>query len=187
MFQSEFADQLWLSGAAGLVMIGFGVSALRGGGGDDDAGEAPARAGHPVLVSAAVLAFAELGDKTQLSVATLAAVADPLGAWLGATLALLLTSTVAAVAERLTPVGGWAVVAWVVQVLVAMWWWGQGPPWWAQAPQWSGQGPQWWGQVPQWSAQGRRSWGPGPQWCSCRSMIRRRPSFRMPSATRRRP
>jgi competence protein ComEC len=35
-------------------------------------------------------------------------------------------ATVAAVAERLTPVGGWAVVAWVLQVLVAVWWWRPG-------------------------------------------------------------
>lgn len=35
-------------------------------------------------------------------------------------------ATVAAVAERLTPVGGWAVVVWAVQVLVAIWWWRPG-------------------------------------------------------------
>jgi competence protein ComEC len=35
-------------------------------------------------------------------------------------------ATVAAVAERLTPVGGWAVVAWVLQLLVAVWWWRPG-------------------------------------------------------------
>jgi len=35
-------------------------------------------------------------------------------------------ATVAAVAERVTPLGGWAVVAWAVQVVVAAWWWRPG-------------------------------------------------------------
>ncbi len=35
-------------------------------------------------------------------------------------------ATVAAVAQRVTPVGGWAVAVWAVQVLVAVWWWRPG-------------------------------------------------------------
>jgi putative Ca2+/H+ antiporter (TMEM165/GDT1 family) len=49
-----------------------------------------------VLGIALLLALAELGDKTQLTVAVLSTVQPPAGTWLGATLGLLGTSAVAA-------------------------------------------------------------------------------------------
>ena len=61
-----------------------------------------------------------------------ALVASLLPAWLvtpvmaPAALGTRWVATVAAVAERVTPVGGWAAAAWVVQLLVAMWWWRPG-------------------------------------------------------------
>ena len=43
---------------------------------------------------------AELGDKTQLAVAGLGSTSDPLAVWLGATLALTLTSALGVLAGR---------------------------------------------------------------------------------------
>jgi putative Ca2+/H+ antiporter (TMEM165/GDT1 family) len=84
---------------AAALFAGFGVQALlqaRDGETDDEAVDVGA--GSPILATAWLLGLAELGDKTQLAVASLGAVQSPAGTWLGATAALTLTSTVAALA-----------------------------------------------------------------------------------------
>ncbi len=67
----------------GLVFIMFAVLALRD---DDDDDAAKARVAQSVVVSIALtIAVAEMGDKTQIATATLAAQANPLATWVGAT------------------------------------------------------------------------------------------------------
>lgn len=88
-----------IRGAAALLFAGFGVQALLQAQRDEPEDEVVAvGAGSPILATAWLLGLAELGDKTQLAVASLGAVQSPVGTWLGATAALTLTSTVAAIA-----------------------------------------------------------------------------------------
>ena len=88
---------------AALVFAGFGVHTLITAAPDDleeegDDVTVPLGLTVPWLASATLLALAELGDKTQLSVAALSTVQDPLATWLGATAALVGSSAVAALA-----------------------------------------------------------------------------------------
>ncbi|MBF0294141.1 MAG: TMEM165/GDT1 family protein [Magnetococcales bacterium] len=86
---------------AGLFAV-FGVQSLRASGADDqeDSEEEP-KSGHGILLSAFLLIFvAELGDKTQIAVASLAGTAPPVPVWVGATLALSLSSALGVVAGR---------------------------------------------------------------------------------------
>ncbi len=69
--------------AAGLLFVGFAVLALRGE--DDDDPEPVVRARGVIASIAMTIAIAEMGDKTQLATAALAARSNPVGAWLGAT------------------------------------------------------------------------------------------------------
>ncbi len=77
--------------AAGALFLLFAVLAWRDVGGDDDEGGegAPSGSGlrtHSVVASIALtIAIAEFGDKTQLATAALAAQANPVATWLGAT------------------------------------------------------------------------------------------------------
>lgn len=76
--------------AGGLVFLGFAVWTLRGGDDDDD-DAAPSGdvrgVSRVVVVSIATAIFlAELGDKTMLATATLAAKENPALVWVGATL-----------------------------------------------------------------------------------------------------
>ncbi|MCB9682093.1 MAG: TMEM165/GDT1 family protein [Alphaproteobacteria bacterium] len=79
---------------AAVLFLVFGVLTLRDEG-DDEAPDTLAE-GHPVLLTVSALLLAELGDKTQLTVAALAAASDPWSTWVGATVALTATSTLAA-------------------------------------------------------------------------------------------
>ena len=90
--------------AAALLFAAMGILAIRSGAEEDDDDDVPEETPSgrsPILATAALLALAELGDKTQIAVATLATVESPVGVWLGATLALTTTSALAAWA------GGW--------------------------------------------------------------------------------
>jgi len=62
---------------------------------DDDAPLTPARAGSTVLLSFAALFVAELGDKTMLASAALAAREGPLMTWLGGTAGFVLADALA--------------------------------------------------------------------------------------------
>lgn len=79
--------------AVGVLFLVFGLSALRArqGAGDDEVMvETP---GHGVFMTTFLMIFlAELGDKTQIAVAGLSAAEPPGDVWLGATLALFMTS-----------------------------------------------------------------------------------------------
>ena len=112
----------------GLLFLGFAVWTLRdaeaGGPGEEDAidGQGPALvAGRSIVVSVAAAMFlAELGDKTMLATATLAAQGSPLHTWVGATVGIILSGTLgvlvgrvfgARLPERVTRLGSAALFA----------------------------------------------------------------------------
>lgn len=79
----------------------FGLLALRDSDDDEDKGELRTPSGRGTLLSALLLIFvAELGDKTQIAVAGLASTQPPVPVWVGATLALALTSALGVLAGR---------------------------------------------------------------------------------------
>ena len=112
----------------GVLFLGFAAWSLRSddndagdGGGDSSAGGAdsgadgavgdaggsadgamPSRPARAVVVSVAVAVFvAELGDKTQLATATLAAQGPPVLVWIGATIGIIAAGAVGVVVGRL--------------------------------------------------------------------------------------
>lgn len=83
------------------LFAGFALRAWRAAAVPEDAGELGAPRGRGVLLTTFGLIFiAEFGDKTQLAVAALSGTANPLAVWVGATLALGLTSLLGVVAGR---------------------------------------------------------------------------------------
>ena len=86
--------------AGGVMFLGFAVWNLRGGeeeGEEEDAGTG----GRSVLVSVAVAMFvAELGDKTMLATATLAAQGNPVLVWIGATAGIIASGTLGVLLGR---------------------------------------------------------------------------------------
>lgn len=80
----------------------FGLQALRAEEEDkDNDGEIKEKSGHGIfLTTFLMITAAEFGDKTQLAVAALSSTAQPTAVWLGATLALALTSALGIVAGR---------------------------------------------------------------------------------------
>lgn len=70
----------------GVIFIVFAVLALRGDDDDDDDDAAKVRMARSVVLSIALtIAVAEMGDKTQIATAALAAQANPIATWVGAT------------------------------------------------------------------------------------------------------
>jgi len=75
--------------AGGVMFLGFALWNLRSEPEEDEA-EAEATDGRSVVASVAVAMFvAELGDKTMLATATLAAQGNPVLVWVGATLGII--------------------------------------------------------------------------------------------------
>ena len=98
----------------GVLFLGFAVWTLRDSDDSDDGdGEAPdgdtagdaaagASATRSVVVSVAVAVFvAELGDKTMLATATLAAQGPPVLVWIGATIGIVAAGAVGVVVGRM--------------------------------------------------------------------------------------
>ncbi len=87
--------------AVGVLFLLFGIHALRQSK-ESDANALPDRRGSRSLFLSTLLliTLAEFGDKTQLAVAGLGSTADPVAVWLGATLALALTSGIGVLAGR---------------------------------------------------------------------------------------
>ncbi len=83
-----------------LLFIFFGVQNLRDSAGDTDE-DIEEKSGHNVFITAFLMIFmAELGDKTQLAVAGLSTSAEPLAIFIGATLALALTTLLGIIGGR---------------------------------------------------------------------------------------
>jgi putative Ca2+/H+ antiporter (TMEM165/GDT1 family) len=103
----------------GLLFLGFAAWTLLHGEEDDEVdGEAEATGGmqdrHVVLSVATAMFVAELGDKTMLATATLAAQGSPVLVWIGATIGIILAGVLgvllgrwfgARLPERVTRIG----------------------------------------------------------------------------------
>ena len=91
---SELMPDRAIAMAAGLLFLGFAVWTWRATDPDDD--DVGARGG---LISVAIAFFlAELGDKTMLTTAGLAADRGALPVWVGSTAAMLIATTIAVLA-----------------------------------------------------------------------------------------
>lgn len=86
--------------AVALLFIVFGLQALRTTV-DDPHEEFKEKSGHGIFFTTFLLiTLAEFGDKTQLAVVALSSTSSPMGVWLGATLALGMTSALGVLAGR---------------------------------------------------------------------------------------
>jgi Ca2+/H+ antiporter, TMEM165/GDT1 family len=94
---AALASAVPMSTVAMLAAAGFFLAALLTLRRRDDAPPTPARAGSTVLLSFAALFVAELGDKTMLASAALAAREGPLMTWLGGTAGFVLADALAIV------------------------------------------------------------------------------------------
>jgi len=98
---ANWLPQQWVTLAVGILFLAFGLHAIRTGQADEAPLETNARSGRSLLLSTLLLiGLAEFGDKTQMAVAGLAGTSDPLAVWLGATLALTMTSAIGVWAGR---------------------------------------------------------------------------------------
>jgi putative Ca2+/H+ antiporter (TMEM165/GDT1 family) len=91
--------------AGGVLFLGFAAWTLRGGGDEDEvaegAGEGETSSGAAVAASVAAAMFvAELGDKTMLATATLAAKGNPVLVWIGATVGIILAGALGVLLGR---------------------------------------------------------------------------------------
>ncbi len=81
-----------------IAFFGFAIWTLRG---DDDDDDAPRIGGRSVFLSiVGAMLIAELGDKTMLATATLAARDAPLATWFGATLGITASAALAVFVGR---------------------------------------------------------------------------------------
>jgi Ca2+/H+ antiporter, TMEM165/GDT1 family len=86
----------------GAIFLVFALLALRGDDDDDDTDDDRIVAARSVIASIAfTIVVAEMGDKTQIATATLAARGDPVGTWLGATMGAASSAMVGAFAGNL--------------------------------------------------------------------------------------
>jgi Ca2+/H+ antiporter, TMEM165/GDT1 family len=77
--------------AGGVLFLGFAAWTLARGEGDDENGGAIGGGDRSVILSVATAMFvAELGDKTMLATAALAAQGNPMLVWVGATIGIIL-------------------------------------------------------------------------------------------------
>jgi len=122
--------------AGGVLFLAFAAWSLRSDtdtDGDDEVdGAEPARPARGVVASVALAVFvAELGDKTQLATATLAAQGPPVLVWIGATLGIVAAGAVGVLVgrfvgsrlpERATRIGSAVLFAVFGVVLIALNW-----------------------------------------------------------------
>ena len=82
--------------AAGIAFLAFAAWTLRGDGAEDATDERPAPSTARALVAIGGAFFvAELGDKTMLATLAIAATAEPIGTWLGASAGMIAANLLA--------------------------------------------------------------------------------------------
>jgi putative Ca2+/H+ antiporter (TMEM165/GDT1 family) len=86
--------------AGGVLFLGFAVWTLRGEEDDEDEDRAPRTRSIALSVFAAMF-LAELGDKTMLATATLAARGQPVLVWVGATIGIVASGLLGVLLGRL--------------------------------------------------------------------------------------
>ncbi len=87
----------------GILFLAFALWGLRPGQDDDDDDEelaSPAAGGRIVLTVASAMFVAELGDKTMLATATLAAQGSPVLVWIGATIGIIASGVIGVLVGR---------------------------------------------------------------------------------------
>ncbi len=88
--------EIYVASIVAMLFLLFGLQSLFSGTEEENQGEAPILSSHRLLITAFLMIFiAEFGDKTQIAVAGLSARYDAAGVWLGATIALAVTSGLA--------------------------------------------------------------------------------------------
>ena len=84
----------------GVLFLGFAAWTLWKGDEDDDESGVGTGTGSIVLSVASAMFIAELGDKTMLATATLAAQGNPVLVWIGATIGIILSGTLGVLLGR---------------------------------------------------------------------------------------
>ena len=85
----------------GILFVAFAGLSLRKPAADEEDGPVEVGAGRVVVSVAAAMFVAELGDKTMLATATLAARGEPVLVWIGATLGIIASGLLGVLAGRL--------------------------------------------------------------------------------------
>jgi putative Ca2+/H+ antiporter (TMEM165/GDT1 family) len=88
-------------GIVGILFLLFGLHALRSAGDQEEAVQLHRGSRGLFFSTVLLITLAEFGDKTQIAVAGLSSTSDPYAVWLGATLALALTSALGVWAGRI--------------------------------------------------------------------------------------
>ena len=83
-----------------MMFLGFAAWTLWKGGDEDDDEGLSTGSGSIVMSVAAAMFIAELGDKTMLATATLAAQGNPVLVWIGATIGIILSGTLGVLLGR---------------------------------------------------------------------------------------
>ena len=98
---ANWLPQEWILGGVTLLFAGFGIHSLLHAADEEDDEDEPDVKYHSLIVTTFLMIFlAELGDKTQIAVAGLAGIYPIIAVWVGATVALALTSVIGAVAGK---------------------------------------------------------------------------------------
>lgn len=97
---ASWIPEFWLAIIVAILFGFFGIQSLMAKDGEDDT-EPSLRTSHSLFITAFLMIFvAEFGDKTQLAVAGLASTYEALSIWIGATLALLVTTALGVLAGQ---------------------------------------------------------------------------------------